>query len=342
MKIAIPPRTIKLVLLGLFLAAAIILPSYVFLLRPIVSIEDPGDDADFEKPVPNPFTGSGALAQTTNLVPLAISIDNLGPARPQTGLESASLVYELPVEGGITRFLAFLLDESITAAGPIRSVRPYFIDLAEEYHAVLIHCGGSPEALARLKAPEARHFNQIEEPKGFCRSKDRKAPHNLYGDLGMLHRLAASRFSGVAPQDIQTPWEWGEWVEAGNPASSIDIRYWPDYTAGYRLDPSTGQYSRLVNSKPHMSSNRPLGADHVIVQFVDIEVMDAKGRLKVDARNAQSGRLLVFTHGRLIEGTWVRDSGRTRFMGSDQKPILLSPGLVWIQMVPVGRKVVWK
>lgn len=338
---AVPSRALRLSLLGL-LAAAIILSSYVFLLRPILSIEEPGDDTGFEKPVPNPLTGSGALAQTTNLVPLAISIDNLGAARPQTGLESASLVYELPVEGGITRFLAFLLDESITAAGPIRSVRPYFIDLAEEYHAVLIHCGGSPEALARLKAPDARHINQIEEPKGFYRSKDRKAPHNLYGNLGVLHSNAASRFGGVAPQDIKTPWDWGERVDAGTPASSIDIRYWPDYAVGYRMDPSTGQYSRLVNNKPHLSSNRPLAADHVIVQFVDIEVMDPKGRLKVDAKNAQAGRLLVFTRGRMLEGIWTRQSGRTFFMGADQKPIVLSPGLVWVQMVPSGRKVVWK
>jgi len=41
------------------------------------------------------------------LRPIAVMIDNLSIARPQDGIGKASLVIEAPVEGGITRFLAF-------------------------------------------------------------------------------------------------------------------------------------------------------------------------------------------------------------------------------------------
>ena len=37
---------------------------------------------------------------------LAATIDNLAPARPQTGLTDANVGYVLPVEGGLSRILA--------------------------------------------------------------------------------------------------------------------------------------------------------------------------------------------------------------------------------------------
>lgn len=314
---------------------------YFFFVRPAVSVEEAAEEA-VPPPIPNPFTGGGALTDSDTM-PFAVSIDNLGPARPQTGIESASLVYELPVEGGITRFLAFFLDENIAAAGPVRSVRPYFIDLAEEYHSVLVHCGGSPEALQRLAAPGARHINQIESPKGFRRSPDRKAPHNLYAELPALRKFAKELFSTVPSQEIRMPWFWGSpTVQDLPPAADIHISYWTNYVVDYHYQPDTLKYIRLVNGKPHTSSNSALSADHVVVQFVEVEVLDSKGRLQVGAKDAQSGRMVAFTRGRVIEGTWTHEEGQTTFVGPNQQQLALDSGLVWVQMVPLKRSVSWK
>lgn len=290
----------------------------------------------------NPLTGGGQIPAGP-VLPLAFSVDNLASARPQTGLESASLVYELPVEGGITRFLAFYLGEDIPVVGPIRSVRPYTIDVAEQYHAVLIHCGGSPDALERLAPAAARHINQIESQTGFFRSKDRKAPHNLYGQVKVLRAKAAQLFDVALPEAIQPPWVWGNDDTAEYPpAQSINMFYWPDYTVGYRYDSAKGTYARLVNGRPHKSASGPLEAAHVAVQFVHIQVLDDKGRLKLGTPGAQKGRLLMFTGGRVVEGSWVQEGARTDFLGPSGEPLKLKPGVVWVHLVPVGRKVTWQ
>jgi len=57
--------------------------------------------------------------------PVAVVIDNDILARPQAGLGRASLVYEAPVEGRMTRYLAiFPADADLSAVGPVRSARP--------------------------------------------------------------------------------------------------------------------------------------------------------------------------------------------------------------------------
>ena len=79
---------------------------------------------------------------------IAVMIDNVGDARPQTGLNEAMLVYEAIVEGGYTRFLAVYKDPKIESIGPSRSARPYFIDYALENDSIFVHYGGSDKALA--------------------------------------------------------------------------------------------------------------------------------------------------------------------------------------------------
>jgi hypothetical protein len=62
----------------------------------------------------SPFTGEpvAALGEV-----LAVKIDNIAQARPQTGLSKADIVYVLPVEGGLTRLLAIFSSHSSPVVG---------------------------------------------------------------------------------------------------------------------------------------------------------------------------------------------------------------------------------
>lgn len=79
--------------------------------------------------------------------PITVIIENHVDSRPPSGLSKADVVYEAVAEGGITRFLAvFYCDTSAedVRIGPIRSVRVYYIDWAQEYSTPLfVHCGGA-------------------------------------------------------------------------------------------------------------------------------------------------------------------------------------------------------
>lgn len=301
----------------------------------------------------DPFSGIGTLT-STSLYPLAVSIDNMSRARPQSGLSQARLVYELPVEGGITRFLAFFLEpQQLAEAGPIRSVRPYFLDLAAECGAVLIHCGGSPEALARLNAGEVAHIDEIADAKLFYRHKDRPAPHNLYGRIELLLQTASERFKPAGAERVRLPWLIDEEMVAAEDADAvsadhISVKYWSGYTVEYTYAPDNGRYWRSINGTAHYSDDQPLAADHLIIQYADMDVLDDKGRLSFDA--SDGGRIVVFTGGTCVEGQWKRTADGTIFSTSGANPetgaayesrLMLEPGIVWVLVVPQGRSVTY-
>ena len=97
--------------------------------------------------VRRPLDGLMVKPEIASLRPYAVMIDNLAAARPQFGLSAASLVYEAPAEGGITRYLAiFSADQTSSQIGPVRSARAYFLNWAKELGATYVHVGGSPEA----------------------------------------------------------------------------------------------------------------------------------------------------------------------------------------------------
>ena len=75
-------------------------------------------------------------------------IDDLSPARPQSGFNAASVVWQAPAEGGIPRYMMIFQENIPTDVGPVRSSRYYYIAWAAEWRAVYAHAGGSPQALA--------------------------------------------------------------------------------------------------------------------------------------------------------------------------------------------------
>ncbi|HKY73703.1 MAG TPA: DUF3048 domain-containing protein [Patescibacteria group bacterium] len=79
--------------------------------------------------------------------PLAVMIENHVESRPQSGLSAADVVYEVVVEGGITRFMPIYYCEAQshdTILSPVRSARQFFLDMASEYKLPLYaHVGGS-------------------------------------------------------------------------------------------------------------------------------------------------------------------------------------------------------
>ena len=95
---------------------------------------------------------------------IAVMIDNVGSAIPQTGLNEAMIVYEAIVEGGLTRLMAIFKDPKIEDIGPSRSARPYFIDYAMENDSIFVHYGGSPKALGEVESFNLDNVNGIDSP----------------------------------------------------------------------------------------------------------------------------------------------------------------------------------
>jgi len=114
--------------------------------------------------------------------PIAVMLNNIMVAVPQSGIENADIVYETPVEGGITRLIGIFEDyASLKKIGSVRSARLYHAYIALEYDAIFAHFGSAIYANDLL----ANHVDNIDGNLGegnvaYYRVSDRKAPHNAY------------------------------------------------------------------------------------------------------------------------------------------------------------------
>ncbi|MBP5749608.1 MAG: DUF3048 domain-containing protein, partial [Firmicutes bacterium] len=110
----------------------------------------------------NPLSGERTVSDLSSLRPYAVMINNKREALPQLGVSQADIIYEVCAEGGITRMEAlFQTMEGIGNLGSIRSIRPYYIELATGYDAIIIHAGGSEEAYYDLSAWKLTHFDGV-------------------------------------------------------------------------------------------------------------------------------------------------------------------------------------
>ena len=141
----------------------------------------------------SPFTGEPVKSLRRVL---AVKIDNIVYARPQTGINSADIVYVLPVEGGLTRFLTIFSSHVPPVIGPVRSARQDDLELLHQFgRPGFAFSGAQPELLPVV---ERAHIVNLYAgvTNGYFRNNSRIAPYNLFAESKVL--LAESRHASKA------------------------------------------------------------------------------------------------------------------------------------------------
>ncbi|MFB5762915.1 DUF3048 domain-containing protein [Paenibacillus medicaginis] len=308
---------------------------------PPVVMEDPAPEpvepqAETEPKYTAPLTGL-AIDAPSDQRPLAVMINNAPAARPQSGLSGADIVYEVLAEGGITRLVAFFQSGGGEVnIGPVRSIRPYLIELAESYGALPVHAGGSNDAYDLFQHQGKQHLDEITNAgPSFWRSKDRKAPHNLYTSLPKLLEGADKRGYPTSSDVPEYTFAKPEPMTDGEQVTAFDIRFLlQSYRVSYTYDEDKQIYLRSVNGEPHIDLNNgePLSAANVVVMSTSHQVLDDVGRLAVDLDSG--GEALIFREGRMIQGTWKHANGDIIRFYEGNAEISLVPGQTYIHIVP--------
>ncbi len=282
----------------------------------------------------SPLTGLDVETGFLTGRPVAVMIDNAPTARPHYGLSRADLLYEMLVEGGLTRIMAVFQSRQSELIGPVRSVRPAFIEKVMELDAVLVHCGGSEEALQSIPALGIPDIDEIDWTAPFWRDPKRSAPHDLFTSSANLARAVASRksFAGSLDQSVFT---FGEDPSTGKPATEISIKYPGGYVVSYRYDNQTKLFQRLINGQPHVDAEngQALTVANLVIEVVSVKVLDSEGRLRFDS--VGRGEAYIMTQGTLRRGHWVKDSSQalTRLVDDQGREIALARGVTCIQQV---------
>jgi hypothetical protein len=278
------------------------------------------------------FDGIMDAPQSEKSRPYAVMIDNYPAARPQFGLSAASLVYEIPVEGGVTRYLAFFLPETAPLKiGPIRSARDYFLNFAKEFSATYVHCGGSPEALALVKNLGNSDLNEFYKGPYFWREQSRPAPHNVLTSGANLNRY---RLDYPEKSDFFDAWKYKQPGTAQSTNTSrIDVKYKNEYAVYWQYDPSTNKYSRFLDQKAHKDeSGVEIKANNLIIHLSSFQVIDEKLRLKM--ADVSSGQALLCQDGNCLIGQYKKDtSGQTKYYLKDSNEFTFNAGITWVEII---------
>lgn len=334
--------------------AAISIPIFVILaivLTFLFSDKDPQETVNIKSPakknkpsISSPYTGKSISNEVSIKRPMAVIIENSPRARPQTGLSKADWVFETVAEGGITRMMAFYHSQEADKLGPVRSVREYFASIAKSIDAVLIHAGGSPGGYEAVRELPVTNVDQIKEGKPFNRSRDRKAPHNLYSSTANLREYIQQKGYEGDPVDP------GYTFTGGKPKSSegvkeITVNYSSaPYKAVFSYEEASKTYKRVLAGKADIDTltGKQIAVNNLAVMVADILLTnDEKGRVKVQTEG--TGALYFFTGGKLIKGQWIRSGVNSpyKFINDKGEPINFSKGKTWFSIISSEQKVTY-
>ena len=284
--------------------------------------------------------------------PYAVMINNLWAARPyQSGLDKAYIVYEMIVEGGITRYLALFKDADVDRIGPIRSARHYYLDYALENDAIYVHHGQSPQAQSDFSKLGVDRISVSEGSTGW---RDKSLPvsteHTLFASTEKLAKGIGSKRTeyksgygllldySVKPIELETK-------ENAIAANKVSIKYSNSTTSSYEYDPESKLYKRFVNGKEHIDyvTKEQLKFKNIItykVKNTDLNDGENKGRQTLN--NVGSGTGYYISEGYAVPITWEKSSrsSQTIYKFEDGTKLKVNDGNTFIQIQPEGQSLV--
>lgn len=295
--------------------------------------------------VPAPLTGLLVSPEAAAQHPIAVMVDDHADARPQSGFNAASVVWQAPAEGGVPRYMLVFQDHVPAGVGPIRSARQYYVEWAAEYRAVYVHHGGSSQALATLRAKGSGAWVWNADgfrwsPKYLWRATDRFAPHNVYTDGQHLRALAARLGADDGP--IKPAWTFRPAIRRQLRATGATLKVtYPYETITYRYSAATNRYLRYINGAKQPQVDR---ADGQVVAPANVVVLrmffgpltgTIGGHGRLEAHDVGKGVAWIATNGRTIKGTWKKASATapTLLFGPGGAPISLTAGQTFVQVL---------
>jgi Protein of unknown function (DUF3048) N-terminal domain/Protein of unknown function (DUF3048) C-terminal domain len=288
-----------------------------------------------------PLTGLPASnAAAVRRPSLAVKIDNVEGAWPQAGLNRADIVFDILVEGGLTRLMAVYQSHGARLVGPIRSARPVDAWLLRLFHGGYFgFSGASPKELRPVR--NLSHAVLVYEPKfdtPFWRRADHPEPDNLFSSAGKLYAAAQAQVRhGKSRRGPSRIFSYRTAPVKGATTRHAVIPF-PAATAAWTWNGH--QYLRGQDGRPDMlmSGARVSAANVVVmgVRIVGTGIFETNGDEDPLPVTVGSGPCWVLRNGVRVNGTWRRAaiSAPLRLLDKHRHVIGLAPGRTWVELMP--------
>lgn len=289
------------------------------------------------------LTGEYVAKEIGTRRPIAVMMNNVKAAVPQAGIGNAGIVYEAPVEGGITRLMSVIEDyDDLEKIGSMRSCRDYYIFYASGFNAIYVHYGQSAYALPILDLPEVNNLSGLAgySDSVFYRTTDRQSPHNAYTSFeGIQKGIELCNYSQEYDKNYQGAYTFIKVGESQNLPGEWEARH---VSPGYYLnDPwfeyneEDGLYYRYQYGDKHIDqlTDEHLAYKNVVLQYSSWRNYDENGYLNIDVDAENKG--VYITNGKAIPITWKKHDpwGATYYYDENGYEITFNTGKTWVCIV---------
>ncbi len=320
--------------------------------------QPPAVTAEDTKPGPviyynDPLTGLRTVKNVTGVRPVAIIVDNLSAAAPQSGLSRADILIECMVESGISRLILITNKyESNEAYGPVRSARDYIVSLSQAFGTLLIGAGYSPTAYTAISESGMDYIDGVHDRyamSGFFRDPERYSAagyeHSLMISGQGIKALAAHNDYTLAASGVSVPFTFSDAPAiAGSDATHAVLTYSAYQQVQLIYSKKDNAYYRYqYGTKAHLDAEtgEQLNFANVFILFAEQHKIpdDTEGRISVAVSGSGTGYFL--TGGKYIPINWTRGEGLTSpfaFTTSDGGKFTVSRGKTFIAVVDSALK----
>ena len=274
--------------------------------------------------------------------PYAIMVNNHPTARNyHSGLQDAYIVYEIIVEGGMTRYLALFIDQNTERIGSVRSARHYFLDYALENDAIYVHHGYSPQAQSDWSKLGVDRIEVSDSTGWRDRTLGIAYEHTLFTSINKLN-------NGLKNKRVERKKEYLfnysidkvnlSDIDGVKQADKVTIKYSNSVTDKYEYDSENEYYLRSVNNKKHVDfvTKEQYHFKNIITYKVGNSTIpgDPKGRQTLD--NLGSGSGYYISNGYAVPIKWSKSSreAQTKYTYLDGKEIDVNDGNTFINIIP--------
>lgn len=299
----------------------------------------------------NPFTGVASDAESLLNRPLAVMVNNIEPALPQSGIGTADIVVEMPVEGSATRLMAVYADYTkLPTIGSIRSSRHDFVEFIEPFDPIYLHFGYSDAAKESIAANNIENINGIQVANiAFYQDKEKlkhkASEHTWFSNLEYLNAGISNKgYQTKLTERIAPMFKFAEGSAMATYADAVDMTsakvvYSGGANAQFDYDAATGMYVKQQNGKPHLDENlgEACKVKNILVMYTDVPLMADQKHKDV---NLASGVGYYISEGKRIDVTFKKDSVDSYLKVFDKtgEELKLNVGNSWICISPIGNK----
>ena len=221
------------------------------------------EDVVTEYPYINPLTGEGSLVDYSNTRPVAIMLNTIKQALPQSGNSQADILIEMAEEGGITRVLGIYQDiNGVGTIGAVRSTREYYYSWTQSFDAIMVHAGGDAWVLSQIAQDGSLTINSITSNRGaFWRDQNRLAylsiEHTLFTSSDNLTNwLAGSNVPTTHTKDNYTKLAFTEELSEDfmtDVAKSVKVTSSGYKSTSFKYNEESGKYDVFFwDTEPYM------------------------------------------------------------------------------------------